>query len=837
MKRAWFNAIYSKNNKELESFLPFYDDWRTYNGNTGLMIAAKTGSLGLAKLLLNYEAGKRNNAGETALIIASRCGNVGIVALLAPIEAGVMDTRGRCALHWAIQLGNAALFDVLLHYEQHVTDEQGVTLLMKAAWYSRPQFAVELKTGLLGKKDYAGDTALIYAILGGAPQVLEILLEEVCLYNNHMSNGLMEAIKCGYGDYLVKILSAETLQSLVGARDQHGRTALMYAVLHNARYAASVLANFEGGIRDNQGDTAAILAERLGAADYLAIFNHLNQSAIPLTESLHSPDEVVDTCGLNMLQQTISVSPPQTESSQQSIPVESVLPPSLPPSKEASGSQDSLIDSTHSISEATSETPDTSSSVARSDTVSPIYGHEFNYFRRFRGKATRSKLKSKPIAKKNKAKVLAYKRVKVLFNPHTRYKATTTKSGKSHTSTNLNERTNSSSNQWPPGSKSLLSATKKRSSLKHRKVAKRKQDISISFSTMDAPSSGSSGNEIKEGDLYEKNTVEYDTLPLLYFTGEEEVVEAPSAAVVFSAQSYSRPPSVWTSVSRRESMPLNEHRAKRYSKKYIRALLTGNILQVRKLGEKEKQYGHYHGDTALMYAVRINNPSLIRVLAPLEAGRLNPAGESALMIAARKNKFFATRFLAPYEAGYQDSCKYTALMYAAQQGNFSIVKLLAKKEATMQNRIGETALMLATRYYWPEVMAFLSPLEGHIADNTGLTPLMYMTLRNDRNMVRLLAPHGSGQTTLKGTTALMMAVSRGYYECAGILHETEARMQDHKGRTALMIAAGCGNSELVRLMIGKEAGMKDIDGRRASDYARHNGYTNVVFFLHRWEPW
>lgn len=58
---------------------------------------------------------------------------------------------------------------------------------------------------------------------------------------------------------------------------------------------------------------------------------------------------------------------------------------------------------------------------------------------------------------------------------------------------------------------------------------------------MDAPSSGSSGNEIKEGDLYEKNTVEYDTLPLLYFTGEEEVVEAPSAAVVFSAQSYSRP--------------------------------------------------------------------------------------------------------------------------------------------------------------------------------------------------------------------------------------------------------------------------------------------------------
>ena len=112
-----------------------------------------------------------------------------------------------------------------------------------------------------------------------------------------------------------------------------------------------------------------------------------------------------------------------------------------------------------------------------------------------------------------------------------------------------------------------------------------------------------------------------------------------------------------------------------------------------------------------------------------------------------------------------------------------------------------------------------------------------MTLRNDRNMVRLLAPHGSGQTTLKGTTALMMAVSRGYYECAGILHETEARMQDHKGRTALMIAAGCGNSELVRLMIGKEAGMKDIDGRRASDYARHNGYTNVVFFLHRWEPW
>lgn len=83
---------------------------------------------------------------------------------------------------------------------------------------------------------------------------------------------------------------------------------------------------------------------------------------------------------------------------------------------------------------------------------------------------------------------------------------------------------------------------------------------------------------------------------------------------------------------------MNEYRAKSYSKKYIKALITGNILQVRKLGKKEKDYGHYHGDTALMYAVRVNNPSLVRVLAPLEAGRLNPAGESALMVAARKNK-------------------------------------------------------------------------------------------------------------------------------------------------------------------------------------------------------
>lgn len=828
MKRAWFDAIYSKNYKKIESLLPLYDDWRAANGNTGLMVAARMGSEGLAKLLLNHDAGKRNDAGETALIIATRSGNADIASLLVFVEAGVIDNRGYCALHWAIQMGNATLFNILLHYEQYILDEQGATMLMKAAWYSRPQFVLDLKARLLGRRDYTGDTALIYAILGGSSQVIEMLLEEVCLCNNYGSNGLMEAIKCSYGDHLIKLLSTEALQSLVGAKDQYGRTALMYAILYTAQDAAGVLVKFEEDIRDNQGDTAALLAKRLGVTNHFAIFANSNLSAKVPNPSV----ELTDLCDLTLIRQSDPAVSALNDPNWKSISVESASLLS-----EKSSDSHSSLDESGNGSSNTADQILFSSMAERSGSTSPVYGHEFNYLRRLQSKALEGK-RSKVIKKAQKSKALTYRRVKALFNPRRRcHKLSSTKRKGPASKVASNRQASSWPTQRLSGSRTQYSAKRKRQKpQRHHKMIRKKEDISISFSTMDAPLHDVTESGHKE-DAHERGLTKYGTLPSLCYPDEEQEVEGPPGVLMFSAQSCSKPPSVWTSVSKRKSVPLNEYRAKSYSKKYIKALITGNILQVRKLGKKEKDYGHYHGDTALMYAVRVNNPSLVRVLAPLEAGRLNPAGESALMVAARKNKLFAARFLAPYEAGYQDSCKYTALMHAAQHGNFSIVRLLAKKEAAMQNRTGETALMLATRYYYPEIMAFLSPFEGHIADSTGITPLMYMTLRNDRNMVRILAPHGSRQTTLKGTTALMMAVSRGYYECAGILHEAEAQMQDHRGRTALMIAAGCGNSELVRLMIGKEAGMKDAMGRRASDYARLNGYTNVVFFLHRWEPW
>lgn len=89
-------------------------------------------------------------------------------------------------------------------------------------------------------------------------------------------------------------------------------------------------------------------------------------------------------------------------------------------------------------------------------------------------------------------------------------------------------------------------------------------------------------------DAHERGLTKYGILPSLCYPDEEQEVEGPPGALTFSAQSCSRPPSVWTSVSKRKSVPLNEYRAKSYSKKYIKALITGNILQVRKLGKKEK---------------------------------------------------------------------------------------------------------------------------------------------------------------------------------------------------------------------------------------------------------
>lgn len=240
------------------------------------------------------------------------------------------------------------------------------------------------------------------------------------------------------------------------------------------------------------------------------------------------------------------------------------------------------------------------------------------------------------------------------------------------------------------------------------------------------------------------------------------------------------------------------------------------------------------GKTALMYAAERNFCSAVKVLAPLEAGMVDPNGVSALQMALLNNSLTSAKILTPAE-GFdlknpeEDVLGTTELMVAAQRGDIVTAWCLLPYQSNKADHLGKTALIYALENDWPELARILAPREGGFAYKPGsLTALHICAMKNYAPVAVILSGKEAGIRTKDGETALHIATRNKFYDVMKALVDIEGCITNGDGYTALMIAALNNDPVGANILVAKEGSILTPDGKSALELALERSYFEVA---------
>lgn len=240
------------------------------------------------------------------------------------------------------------------------------------------------------------------------------------------------------------------------------------------------------------------------------------------------------------------------------------------------------------------------------------------------------------------------------------------------------------------------------------------------------------------------------------------------------------------------------------------------------------------GKTALMYAAEKNFSSAVKILAPLEAGMVDPNGVSALQMALLNNSLNSAKILTPAE-GFdpknpaEDVLGTTELMVAAQRGDIVTAWCLLPYQSNKADHLGKTALIYALENDWPELARILAPREGGFAYKPGsLTALHICAMKNYAAVAVVLSGKEAGIRTKDGETALHIATRNKFHDVMKVLVDIEGCITNGDGHTALMIAALSNDPIGAGILVAKEGAILSPDGKSALELALERSYFDVA---------
>lgn len=253
----------------------------------------------------------------------------------------------------------------------------------------------------------------------------------------------------------------------------------------------------------------------------------------------------------------------------------------------------------------------------------------------------------------------------------------------------------------------------------------------------------------------------------------------------------------------------------------------GNYEIVSLLLEREAGQRDANGHTALMMASKTSSSAAICDGSPT----LESSNEQDTHKKMRIESLITLLMSNPLEIGKVDNYGWSALMFAARDGNVSMVELLLSQEKRLQAYDGQTALMIGTQANSFTVIKLLVDTEAKMQDNLGKTALIIAAAKGYTKLVMYLADYEAGIQDAEGKTALMFAARNGHLQAVTLLMEKEARMKDSQGTTALMYAAAAGHMAVVQALVDREGGLRDTDGKSAASYAAVCGHKAISEFL------
>lgn len=142
----WFTAVITGNMSVLQENLDRFKGYRApdgqWKGCTALMIAAITGNLAVAQLVVALEAKISGPYGKTALMFACEFNHPKIASLLIPLEAGLVDQYGWFALLYAIDGACINVIPSLYPIEGSMRNEFGLSCLEVAKQYNQQEILI-----------------------------------------------------------------------------------------------------------------------------------------------------------------------------------------------------------------------------------------------------------------------------------------------------------------------------------------------------------------------------------------------------------------------------------------------------------------------------------------------------------------------------------------------------------------------------------------------------------------------------------------------------------------------------------------------------------------------
>lgn len=284
------------------------------------------------------------------------------------------------------------------------------------------------------------------------------------------------------------------------------------------------------------------------------------------------------------------------------------------------------------------------------------------------------------------------------------------------------------------------------------------------------------------------------------------------------------------------------------------------------------------GFAALMYAVDVNDESILRLLVECGADLelKNNEGQTALFLASkglRNHACLSYLIKSGGDVNIADKFKMTPLSNAVHYGDAKKVEILlaANAHADAVNNVGETPLMIvAYNDDLDKAKALIkSGADVNAKSERGETPLIYAVDRMHVRMAKLLAKSGADLNakdkdgnsplmlsfkreserlvklfmskdinvniqTLNGDSALLMAIRMGNadYSRELIAKGADVNVTGH-GSTAVMQAAKRGSLEIIKLLVenGADTLRRNEKGESAHDIAQKRGFREVAEFL------
>ncbi|XP_033631050.1 ankyrin-3-like [Asterias rubens] len=263
------------------------------------------------------------------------------------------------------------------------------------------------------------------------------------------------------------------------------------------------------------------------------------------------------------------------------------------------------------------------------------------------------------------------------------------------------------------------------------------------------------------------------------------------------------------------------------------------------------------GDTALVYAVRGNQPKIVGFLLDegSDVNTSNGKGMTPIHIATCEGHWSCAKKMMTHWSGCNLNRKVemksyngkTPLMAAAYMGHLDIVSKLVQHNTALESRdhFRDTALAYAVRGNQPKIVRYLLDEGSDIntSNENGMTPIHIATCEGHWSCAEKILMHRSGcnlnRKTHDGHTPLIFAIEKNESCFIKLLVQhprVDLAMAGARGFNSLHHAARKNSKNTVEMILQKAPDMLNIqkdDGFTALHIAAYNGFLDIVLTLAR----